>query len=264
MHRHLQYEDAHRRLPRRGPARGHLRYRADDGRARGRAWRGPARSAGAELDLPRGVPVHHDRRADLRLGQLRGGHGRGQGAVPLRRAAPGAGGADRQERPGPARHRRLDVHRDVRARAVAGARVAVLRSRRLGERVDPDAADRQGRGGDRVERARPGSRDRVEPDRGRPARSAVRGHPGAARRHPDLTEGHGHLRIALASRGRHGPGRRVRQGRGQGQGDRRGHDRGLRRRPGVDAGAVLGPRRPGEGCHDRRDRARHVRRAQPA
>ena len=140
----------------------------------------------------------------------------------------------------------------------------VLRRRRLGERVDPDAADRQGRGGDRVERARPGPRDRVEPDRGRPARRPVRGHPGAARRHPDLAQGHGHLRIPVAGRGRHGPGRRVRQGSRQGQGDRRGHDRGLRRRPGVDAGAVLGPRRPGEGRHDRRDRAGHLRRAQPA
>ena len=39
--------------------------------------------------------------------------------VRLRRPAPRAGGAPRERRPGPARHRHLDVHRDVRARPVA-------------------------------------------------------------------------------------------------------------------------------------------------
>ena len=84
-------------------------------------------------------------------------------------------------RSGPARHRGLDLHRDVRAGPVPGARLAGLRRGRLGARVDPDAAHRQGRGGHRVQRARPGPRDGVEPDRGRPARRAVRGRPGAAR-----------------------------------------------------------------------------------
>ena len=37
-----------------------------------------------------------------------------------------------------------------------------------------------------------------------------------------------------------------------------------RRRPGVDAGTVVGPRRPGTGTDDRRDRAGHVRGPQPA
>src|SRR5258708_7196536 len=50
--------------------------------------------------------------------------------------------------------------------------------------------------------------------------------------------------LALAGRGRHGPGRGLRQGHREGPGDRRGHDRGLGRRHGVDAGAVRGPRRP--------------------
>ena len=39
--------------------------------------------------------------------------------VRLRGPAPRAGGAARERRPGPARHRHLDVHRDVRARPVA-------------------------------------------------------------------------------------------------------------------------------------------------
>ena len=95
VHRRLHHEDAHRRLPRRRAARGHVRDRADHGRARRRAGRGPAGGARAELDQARGVPVHHDRRPDVRLGQLRGGHGPGQGAVRLRRAAAGADRADR-------------------------------------------------------------------------------------------------------------------------------------------------------------------------
>ena len=79
--------------------------------------------------------------------------------------------AARAQRPGPARHRHLDLHRDVRPGAVAGPRRAALRRRRLGARDDPDAADRQGRGDHRHLAARPGPRDRVEPDRRRPARA---------------------------------------------------------------------------------------------
>ncbi len=182
--------------------------RADHGRARRRAGHRAAGAARAELDQARGVPVHHDLRPDLRLGQLRGGHGQGQGAVRLRRAAPRAGRAQRQRRHRPARHRHLHLHRDVRPGPVAGARLAVLRRGRLGARRHPDAADRQGRGGHRLERARPGTRDGVEPDRGRPARRAVRGRPGAARRHPGRAQGHGHLRLPVAGRRRHGRGRR--------------------------------------------------------
>ena len=126
--------------------------------------------------------------------------------------------AERRERAGPgtARHRRLDVHRDVRPGAVAGARLAVLRGGRLGARGDPDAADRQGRGGHRLLAARSGSRDGVEPDRRRPTRSPVRGRRGAARRHPDLAARPGHLRVAVTG------GRRDRGGQGGGEGDRKG------------------------------------------
>ena len=80
-------------------------------------------------------------------------------------------GAPGRQRPGPARHRHLDLHRDVRPGALAGARLARLRGRRLGARLGADAADRQGRGGHRLERARAGPRDGVEPDRRRRARA---------------------------------------------------------------------------------------------
>ena len=62
-----------------------------------RPWPRPAGAAGTELDQARGVPVHDHRRPDLRLGQLRGGHGQGQGAVRLRRAPQGAGAAAGQQ-----------------------------------------------------------------------------------------------------------------------------------------------------------------------
>ena len=113
----LHEQDVGRRLPRRRPARGDLRHRADHGRARRRGRGRPARDPREELDHARGVPVHHGGGHDLRLRQLRGGHGQGQGALRLRRAAGRAEAAPREQRPGAARHRRLDLHRDVRPRA---------------------------------------------------------------------------------------------------------------------------------------------------
>ena len=94
---------------------------------------------------------------------------------------------------------------------------ALLRRRRgLGACGDPDAAHRQGGGGHRLVAARPGSRDGVEPDRRRPARSPVRGRRGAARRHSDLAARHGHLRVPITG------GRRDRGGQGRREGDRKG------------------------------------------
>ena len=69
-------------------------------------------------------------------------------------------------------------------------------------------------------RARPGPRDGVQPDRRRPARGAVRGRRGAARRHPDRAQGPGHLRLAVAGRRRRGAGQGGRQGHREGQADR--------------------------------------------
>ena len=208
----------HRRLPRRRPAGGDVRHRAADGRARRRGGRRPAGDPRAQLDHPRGVPVHHGRGPGVRHRQLRGGHGEGEGVLRLRRAARGAEGAPRPRRPGPARHRRLDLHRDVRPRAQPGPRQPRLRRRRLGERERADDAPRQGRGRHRRQRPRAGPRDGVQPDRRRPARRPVRGRRGAARRHPGRPEGPRHLRLALAGRRRRGARQGRRQGDRQGQG----------------------------------------------
>ena len=152
----------------------------------------------------RGVPVHHGGRAGVRLGQLRGGHRQGAWSCSATTSCAREQEARRaSERPGAARHRHLDLHRDVRPGAVAGARRAALRRRRLGVGQRPDAADRQGRGGHRHVAARPGARDGVEPDRRRPARRAVRRRRGAARRHPHLAQGPGHVRVPLARGRRH-------------------------------------------------------------
>ena len=93
-----------------------------------------------------------------------------------------------------------------------------------------------------VERARPGPRDGLEPDRRGQARCPVRGHPGAARRHPGLAQGHGHLRVPVADRGRRGRARRLREGDRQGQGDRLGHAGGAARGDRVRGGQVQRPR----------------------
>ena len=131
----LHQQDLDRRLPRRRPARGDVRHRADDGRAGGRGRRRPAGDPREELDQARGVPVHHGGRARVRLRQLRGRHGQGEGAVRLRRAARASSRrAASRKRPGPARHRHLDLHRDVRPRAVPRPRRALVRRRRLGAR----------------------------------------------------------------------------------------------------------------------------------
>ena len=73
----------------------------------------------------------------------------------------------------------------------------------LGARGHPGAAHRQGRGRHRRQRARPGARDGVEPDRRRSAGCALRGRRGPARRHPGVAEGARHLRVTLAHRRRH-------------------------------------------------------------
>ena len=150
--RRLHQQDADRRLPRRRPAGGDLRRRADHGRARRRARHGPAGAAPQELDQGRGVPVHHRGRPAVRQRRLRRRHRRGAAAVRLRRAARRAAAPPGGERPGAARHRDLHLHRDVRPGALPGARLALLRRRRLGARLDPDAAHRQGRGGHRLQR----------------------------------------------------------------------------------------------------------------
>ena len=109
----------------------------------------------------------------VRQRRLRDGDPAGAGADRLRRAARRAAAPPGVERPGAAGHRLLHVHRDVRAGPLAGARLAVLRRRRLGAGLDPDAAHRQGRGGHRLH-ARTGRATRRRGASSSPTSSACR------------------------------------------------------------------------------------------
>ena len=114
--------------------------------------------------------------------------------------------------------------------------------------------------------ARPGPRDGVEPDRRRPARRAVRGHRGAARRHPRLAT----RAWTPTARGRWpSAASRVVQGRGEGdregQADRRAHAGGDRGRPRVHRRRVPGARARRTAARRSQDVALAVvRRARPA
>ena len=96
LHRRLHHQDADRRLPRRrAPEATFAIERIMDELA--------AELGMDPLELRERNWIKHEEfpftticRADLRLGQLRGGHGQGQGAVRLRRAPQGAGRARRR------------------------------------------------------------------------------------------------------------------------------------------------------------------------
>ena len=96
-------------------------------------------------------------------------------------------------------HRHLHLHRDVRPGAVAGARLAELRRRRLGARVDPDAR-RPARS-----RSSPASRRTARATRRRCPRSSPTGSASRSRTSrcctatPQISpQGHGHLRLPVA------------------------------------------------------------------
>ena len=129
-----------------------------------------------------------------------------------------AAAAPREQRPGAARHRRLDLHRDVRPGPVAHPRPlnygaggwehASIRMLATGKVEVLTGASPHGQGHETAW-------SQIVADRlGR----AVRGRRGAARRHPDRAQGHGHLRLALARRRRRGAGAGGRQGHREGQG----------------------------------------------
>ena len=254
-------QDGHGRDPRRRAARGHPLHRGHDRPARPRAGDGPARYPAQELHPRRGLPGGDRDRDGLRLGQLPG-HA-GQAARALR---PG-GRARKDPRRQAPRGRLLDLDRDLRPRALAGDRPE--RARRPGrpDGVGAGARARHGRG-HRLHghvAARPGARDGLRPDRGRPARGRPRAGRGHARRHLAGPAGPGHLRLALAGRGRRGDRPRDRQGGGEGEGDRRaqagGGARGHRGARGQVRRRRLARLRP----HARRDRGLRLHpRGQPA
>ena len=240
LHRRLHEQDPDRRLPRRRTPGGHLRDRAHRRRARRRARPRPDGAARAELDQERRVPVHQRRRPDLRLGQLRGRHREGLALFDydgLRREQEqrreandpvqlGIGISTFTEMCGLAPSRLLGAL----GAGAGGWEHAAIRMLATGkvEVVTGSSA------------ARAGARDGVEPDRGRPARRAVRRHRGAARRHPGLAEGPGHLRVAVAAGRRHGRGQVRGEGGRQGQDGRGAPAGGVRGRPRVHQRPVRG------------------------
>ena len=151
-----------RRLPRRRPAGGDVRHRAAHGRARRRGRRGPARDPRDELDQARGVPVHHGRRHDLRLRQLRGrDRARRWSCSATTSCGPSrSSGASR----GDPVQLGIGISTFTEMCGLAPSRVLGALNYGAGgwEHADrPDAADRQGRGGHRRLAARPGPRDGV-------------------------------------------------------------------------------------------------------
>ena len=140
------------------------------------------------------IPVHHDRRSDLRQRQLRGGDGQAKELF-------------RYDELRVEQEQRRDSHDPVQLGigistytemcwlVRPGCSALWPTGQAAGSTPRSGCCRRQGRGGHRGQRARAGSRNRVEPDRRGQARCPVRGHPGAARRHPGLPEGHGHLRV---------------------------------------------------------------------
>ena len=231
LHRRLHEHDADRRVPRSRPARGDLRHRANDGRAGRRARHGPARASAQELHLrvpgPDRVGPHH------RLGRLPRVARQARRDARPGRFREGAGGQAEERRRKAARHRLLDVQRDVRAGAVAHPRRHPVCRRRLGQRHDPLPAARLGAGRDRDVAARAGPRDVVGADRRRPARRRRGRRRGPARRHRRLAARDGHVRKPIALRRGRRARARERQDRRQGARDRRPPARGLRRRPRV-------------------------------
>ena len=182
-------------------------------------------------DVPRDDRV----RPDDRLRRLRRRARPGARDRRLRRAARGAGRAPRARRREAARHRLLDLRRDVRARARRGSSPSL----RYGAGGWDAATVRclptgNGPGGHRHVAARPGPRDDVGADRRRPARRRRRRRRGAARRHGRRPARDGHLRQpqsspSAASRSTTA----ARQGDRQGARDRRPPARGGRGRPRV-------------------------------
>ena len=113
-------------------------------------------------------------------------------------------GASRAGRREADRRRLLDLQRDVRPRSVAHPRSDPVRGRRLGRGDDPLPAAGLRPGGGRHVAARPGPRDDVRADRGRPARRRRGRHRGDPRRHGLVPARDGHVRqqVALGRRGR--------------------------------------------------------------
>ena len=218
LHVGVHQHDADRRLPRRRPARGHLRHRAGHGRAGRQGRRRPGRDPPAQLHPDRAVPVH-------RVTGLVYDSGDYDGAADEGRSSWSATTALRAEQ---AARRTCRARRSTSASASRPtSRCAAWRRAGCWRRsTTRPAAGRPPRCG-----CCPPARCRSSPAPRRTARATrpswsmivadklgvdARRRRGAALRHRDQPARPGHLRLAVAGRRRH----RHRHGRRQG--DRQG------------------------------------------
>ena len=245
------WTDAYRGAGRPG---GDVRHRADDGRARRRGRRGPARDPREELDQARGVPVHHGRRARPTTpattrpppprprrcsGTTSCGPSRSGAATPVT-ASSSASASRRSPRCAAWRPAGCSAQLNYGAGGWEHASVRMLATGKV-EVVTGASAHGQGH---------ETAFSQIVADR---LGVAVRGRRGPARRHPDRPQGPGHLRLALAGGRRRGAGQGGRQGDREGEADRGPPARGQRRRHRVLRRPVLRQgHRPGHG--DRRGR----------
>ena len=193
VHRRLHEHGADRRVPRRRTAGGDVRDRACGRRARAQAREGPGRDPAARTSSAssrrrsrrgsRSTPATSTRVSTSR-----------SSSPATTTCGPSSATRRARGRHEAARHRPLDVRRDVRARAVGDPRCDPLLGRRLGGGDDPLPADRNRAGADRLDAARAGPRDDVVADRRRPARLRHRRGRGAARRHGRRPARDGHVR----------------------------------------------------------------------
>ncbi len=163
-----------------------------------------------------------------------------------------------------ARHRLLDLRRDVRARAFEDSRRAALRRGRLGVDLAPRPADGHRADHVRNDAARPGPCDHVQPDRRRPARRRGGRRRIPLRRHRGRPDRYGHLRQPQPPRRRRRAPLCEREGRRQGAADRGAPARGVRRRSRVRSGPVLRQGQPRQGLAREGDRLPRLGGAQPS
>ena len=171
VHERLHQQDPHRRLPRRRPAGGDVRHRADRWTSWPPSW---ARTVGAA----RQNWIKHEEFPFTTVGGLDYDSGNYEAATAKARSCSATTSCAREQRSaGRATTRSSWASASPPTPRCAGWRRPGCSGRcatapAAGSPRHPDAAHRQGRGGHRPSRARPGPRDRVEPDRRRPARGA--------------------------------------------------------------------------------------------
>ena len=156
---HGRHDERHadRRLPRSRATRGDVRDRTARRRVRTAHRHGSCRGAAQELPAAFRGGGHVDHGPQHRFRQLCADVRSRARACRVRTAPQGTAGPTRRERPEAARHRPLQLHRDVRPRAVGDPGGAALRGGRLGRGRDRMPSRWQDRRAHRNIAARPRS-----------------------------------------------------------------------------------------------------------